>query len=1241
MSKVHGNYQFNAAGQIASYYQDTGVANAYEVAMRPPATGMTEGLTVKFIAANPNTGASTLDVGFGPFPIKKDVTANLTQNDILAGGVIEVTFDGTNFQWTSAKFGSIQAGLAFGGQVTWLGGYSFNIAAAGYFINFQYFTSPSTNVTLSAPDLTFNRIDVFIVDNTGSAGVVQGTPSATPTEPALDLGSQIRLSATLVEVGTTEPPITQECIYLENTEWTTAEVSGGRINPASTATPHSGVRTVRGVSVNNNDYVTFTTAAFLPVPTFTKLNFWLKAGPGWGVGQRLSFQWYNGASTVGSAVNIQPGTFGFITTNTTTYQILSVPLSSFGLVDTSTVTTLRITLLSSIGALNSFYLDDMCLHDGEVTPSLTLPGFQNGLIYNAGTNTVEFGSNPLIHNTTLYTAGFVQTFSGATIYDYPYQFSSVQGFQNGTGMASFKNAGSVEPLAVDYNNTVRFGINYTGDVYDSMVSLPGYLGDKIGYWIGVNITGNGSYGLRSDNANSKVGGIFFHTLDTAYTDIVTIFGKHSPNTSFVGGLATKRIATFHDNGGLTFWKYGLGSFTGTLAKGLGVTSSGQVIEYTPGLGTTYTVNNGLTASTATNFQLGGPLIQDTSITGAFSLSLTNPSVSYSLGVTNSGGGLGTTITTTGGGMGLFVNTTGNVGAGIGSTQDLNQPALYTLNVVTAARQSTLSKAVQFGVYTSGTPAAGFGGIMELQLKPDGGPTVTANEIKWVWTDPTAATPTSQLYITGLNGGITNTLFVANGDGSIGFPQYGVGTFDNTPTRLLGVLNDGTIIETDPIRFAVVGEDDTANETREFNLNGITQLRIHDNDSANPLIAVGPNGPFRGSVFSASQLDGVGPDIYYAEIGLNTSPSLNQAKIELFTQIPTGNALYITMDGDQETILVQAGNGITLDGPLKFADYGIGTFDGTPNRLIGVSGVGDLVEYTVPVGYSGVRLDIATGRLGLGRLTSDTGNTQGTIAGDSEVLLNTNSFRFIDTSSATITKTATFEGSSGNFLALNRTDVPVVSKASNEYTLRVDTIENLAAGAVMKPQGVLFNTAWRLNGNVTTDNLEHEYNCNYFLNHVSTTGGFAGGNITFGSLGMNTVMASLSIDDNFTGTLTGSCAALATRLKVSRPAGGISVDIFKHLLINTHFVLNGTNTINTHIGIYIESLKSALVTTAFAIDQVGTSDRNRFAGPFELITAFTPASTAASGNTGTICWDENYIYWKTASNGWKRILGSTF
>jgi hypothetical protein len=57
-----------------------------------------------------------------------------------------------------------------------------------------------------------------------------------------------------------------------------------------------------------------------------------------------------------------------------------------------------------------------------------------------------------------------------------------------------------------------------------------------------------------------------------------------------------------------------------------------------------------------------------------------------------------------------------------------------------------------------------------------------------------------------------------------------------------------------------------------------------------------------------------------------------------------------------------------------------------------------------------------------------------------------------------------------------------------------------------------------------------------------------------------------------------------------------------------------------------------------MDIKGTHGYNQF----RLQNSFTPTSHSdASGNTGEITWDDNYIYVRTVSGGWKRSALSSW
>jgi hypothetical protein len=99
-----------------SYAADTGTANAYDITPDPLPGAYAVGQIFIFKATNANTGASTLEVGsLGGVPLKKNGTEALIAGDILAGQILQVVYDGTNFQVisrlnvTNNKFGGTGA----------------------------------------------------------------------------------------------------------------------------------------------------------------------------------------------------------------------------------------------------------------------------------------------------------------------------------------------------------------------------------------------------------------------------------------------------------------------------------------------------------------------------------------------------------------------------------------------------------------------------------------------------------------------------------------------------------------------------------------------------------------------------------------------------------------------------------------------------------------------------------------------------------------------------------------------------------------------------------------------------------------------------------------------------------------------------------------------------------------------------------------------------------------------------
>lgn len=89
------------AGLFAS---DGGSGDAYAISVTPAPSGYVTGDVYTFKAAVANTGPATLNVNsLGAKTIKKNVNEDLSDNDIKAGQLCIVQYDGTNFQLISAQ----------------------------------------------------------------------------------------------------------------------------------------------------------------------------------------------------------------------------------------------------------------------------------------------------------------------------------------------------------------------------------------------------------------------------------------------------------------------------------------------------------------------------------------------------------------------------------------------------------------------------------------------------------------------------------------------------------------------------------------------------------------------------------------------------------------------------------------------------------------------------------------------------------------------------------------------------------------------------------------------------------------------------------------------------------------------------------------------------------------------------------------------------------------------------------
>jgi hypothetical protein len=218
---------------------------------------------------------------------------------------------------------------------------------------------------------------------------------------------------------------------------------------------------------------------------------------------------------------------------------------------------------------------------------------------------------------------------------------------------------------------------------------------------------------------------------------------------------------------------------------------GNITFDATGGGGTYTVDNGLTENPANNFQLGGTLVQNTTIThGIYNLLLTGTGTNVLRVISTTGQSV--YAQTTSGYAVLGNATTSGYGGVFRSASGIalaTQTDSAVLNaVVESLRVSRLT--------TGGSPVNGVGVSIGFHLEDDlnNSSIWESNFIKSLWTDVTHASRTSQFEIEGVNIGVTSRLLALTGPGQLILDKYGINTFAGTPAYALGVDATGNVVE---------------------------------------------------------------------------------------------------------------------------------------------------------------------------------------------------------------------------------------------------------------------------------------------------------------------------------------------------------------------------------------------------------------------------------------------------------------
>lgn len=262
------------------------------------------------------------------------------------------------------------------GGASWSGtGLVYDVTALEYYFNGDKLTA-ATQVTLDASDPTYNRLDAIVVDEAGVVSVIKGDASASPISPSVD-ESHILVQYILVEAGSTQPTIAKEDIYLENVEWTTSTyttgAATGSIDFDNAVSPKQGVKCI-SANADARLGARFVRATSFDPYQYTMLSMWVRfTGSNVAANKSLNVRFENGAGTlVANTINLF--NFGLQRNLLNVWQLVVIPITSFGALPTS-VKGLKIIMTGgTVGQARQWDIDLISLTDNSV-PSINEQAF--------------------------------------------------------------------------------------------------------------------------------------------------------------------------------------------------------------------------------------------------------------------------------------------------------------------------------------------------------------------------------------------------------------------------------------------------------------------------------------------------------------------------------------------------------------------------------------------------------------------------------------------------------------------------------------------------------------------------------------------------------------------------------------------------------------------------------------------------------------------------------------------------
>ena len=297
-----------------------------------------------------------------------------------AGNLLSSDYNG-NSSWISEQDLTLWSLVVTGnkllsGGASYVSGLTFSITQLTYIINGVIYEIPTASfVTLNTGDVFYDRIDVIVADISGNTSVVEGIPSANPEKPDIDEATQVEVTFVSIPANSSTPDISLLLIYDENTsyptEWLFSTNNATRIKSNSTNQSYSGTKSIEVSGVTSTtSFLNLTPSSQIDTSQYSTIQFAIKNRIPNATTNQLRFSFLNvGGSQIGSLVIMNAAnTAGYIqysSSNTSTWQLISIPLWKFGLTNTI-VNSLKIQFVNTSTNQSNLFLDKIQLVEGIV-----------------------------------------------------------------------------------------------------------------------------------------------------------------------------------------------------------------------------------------------------------------------------------------------------------------------------------------------------------------------------------------------------------------------------------------------------------------------------------------------------------------------------------------------------------------------------------------------------------------------------------------------------------------------------------------------------------------------------------------------------------------------------------------------------------------------------------------------------------------------------------------------------------